>query len=146
MAHLLRILILVATLATCALNASGANVLRGRHAMIEAPDGMSYDSALSAKMGMDVYRSRDNTILFAIGPQPPKTGVSALTLTAVLAGTSAGSVVKVNDRGVYAAFDGTRKRVFGVCQADGPMPVVLIIGDIARADALRYIATLCPAK
>ena len=143
MAHLLRILILVATLATCALNASGANVLRGRHAMI---DGMSYDSALSAKMGMDVYRSRDNTILFAIGTQPPKTGVSALTLTAVLAGTSAGSVVKVNDRGVYAAFDGTRKRVFGVCQADGPMPVVLIIGDIARADALRYIATLCPAK
>lgn len=133
-------------MAACALGASCANLLNGSHAFIEAPDGMSYDSALSVKMGMDVYRNRDNTILFAIGTQAPKTGVSALSLAAVLAGTSAGSVVKVTDSGVYAAFDGTRKRIFGVCQAEGPMPVVLIIGDISRDDALRYIATLRPAK
>ncbi len=119
-----------------------ANVLRGSNAIIEAPDGMTYDSALSAKMDMDVYRSRDNSLIFALGSQKTGEGVSAISLAAVLAGTSAGSVVKIADRNVYAAFDGTRSRVFGVCQAAETLPIVLIIGNIDRNQAIHWIATL----
>lgn len=125
--------------------ASAANVLRGNSARIEAPGGMIYDSALSAKMDMDVYRNRDNSLIFALGTQSAANGVSAISLAAVLAGTSAGSVVKIADRDIYAAFDGNRNRIFGVYQTDGEMPVVLIIGDINRNDALKWIATLRPA-
>jgi len=121
--------------------ASAANVLRGNSARIEAPGGMIYDSALSAKMDMDVYRNRDNSLIFALGTQSAANGVSAIYLAAVLAGTSAGSVVKIADR----AFDGNRNRIFGVYQAEDKMPVVLIIGDIDRNDALKWIATLRPA-
>lgn len=119
-----------------------ANVLKSHFAIIEAPDGMTFDNDLSARMGMDVFRNRDNTLIFALGTQKGGEGVSAISLAAVLAGTSAGSVVKAGKREVYAAFDGHRNRVFGVCQTAGELPVVLIIGDIERDDAMRWISTL----
>ncbi len=122
--------------------AGAANVLRGHGATIEAPDGMTFDNALSAKMDMDVYRNHDNSLIFALGHQKNSEGVSAISLAAVLAGTTAGSVVKIDGRDVYAAFDGSRNRVFGVCQTPDRMPVVLIIGDISHKDALRWISTL----
>jgi len=134
--------LLIFAIITGNITAGAANVLKGNSALIEAPDGMAYDSSLSAKMDMDVYRNHDNSLIFALGSQPANEGVNAITLAAVLAGTSAGSVVKIADRDVYAAFDGTRNRVFGICQTSGAMPLVLIIGDIDRNDALRWISTL----
>ena len=134
----------MALLAT-ALTAQATNTLRSHGAIIEAPDGMVYDSDMSRKMDMDVFRTRDNTLIFAIGTQKAIEGVSALSLTAVIARGNGGKVVKVPGRDIYATFDNRNKRVYGVCQADGDLPVVLIIGNISNPSAMHYLASLRPA-
>ena len=77
--QLLRNLLLAFVIVLGCAAASAANVLRGNSARIEAPGGMIYDSALSAKMDMDVYRNRDNSLIFALGTQSAANDVSAIS-------------------------------------------------------------------
>lgn len=124
--------------ATC----GAANILRSGHTVIEAPDGMIYDSALSAKMEMDVYTTPDRNLSFALSRQERTAGISAVSLAAVIARRHGSPVVKVSGKDIYAAFDDERHRIYCIGQSDSYLPVVLIIGVIEREAAMRYIASL----
>lgn len=119
-----------------------ANLLRSGHTVIEAPDGMVYDSALSAKMAMDVYTNADHTLSFALGRQERTAGISAVSLAAVIARRHGSPVVKVSGKDIYAAFDDERRHIYCIAQTDSWLPIVLIIGNIDRETAMRYIASL----
>lgn len=103
---------------------------------------MIYDSALSAKMEMDVYTTPDRNLSFALSRQERTAGISAVSLAAVIARRHGSPVVKVSGKDIYAAFDDERHRIYCIGQSDSYLPVVLIIGVIEREAAMRYIASL----
>lgn len=135
---------LIALCLASALGTEAANILRSTVATIEAPEGLSYDAALSAKMEMDVYRNHDSTLIFALGEQEAARGITPLSLAAVIARDYDATLRRVAGTDTYAAFDKARHRIFAVTSGPRSLPVVLIIGSIDYNTAMRYLATLRP--
>lgn len=113
---------------------------------MEAPQGMAYDSSLSAAMGMDVFRCHSGKLIFAIGEQQASGNLSAESLARALAPAGGKGWRSIAVKGRRKAFTGTGRdghTVFATADHPaGSITVVLIVGDISQAEAERFIATL----
>lgn len=147
---MLRRLLLLIILAATAIAADAFNILQCAYCTIEAPDGMIYDRALSAKTGLEVFRNRDNSLIFAIGAEKVLPGMTARTVAEAFRSKAGGGILshigKPGAADIFMVRDAPGRRSLAVANTSGGkwLPVAMIVGTISSEQALRYLSTLRP--
>lgn len=147
---MIRRLLILLTLAACSLAADAFNILQCPYCTIEAPDGMTYDKALSAKTGLEVFRSRDKELIFAIGAEKVLPGMTAQSVAEAFRDNSGGGTVsQIGKKGaadIFMVRGVPGRRTLAVANTAGGqwLPVAMIVGSISPEQALRYLSTLRP--
>ena len=146
---LLAILLIVASLP----EAGARNILNCRYGSIEAPEGISYNRALSAKSQLEVYSSSDSKSAFAFGSEPNDKGLAAGSIISMMANFMgiSGEISRIKGRGgvpVYAIINPENGRVFAMAghRSDPEYTVIIMYGQTDKSSALEYLKTFQKKK